>query len=110
MRRARRPRPWPSLKQSTAQDAIDRPQVRVTHPFHPDRGRSFPLVAAKQLWGEARVTVEHPDGTLHSIPVGWTDLAPIDPYVVIGRARSRFRVEDLVALADLMAVTARRSR
>jgi hypothetical protein len=41
-----------SLKQSTAQDAPDRPQIRVTHPFHPDRGRSFPFVVAKQLWGE----------------------------------------------------------
>ena len=56
------------------------------------------------------MTVERPDGTLHSIPVGWTDLAPLDPYVVISGGRSRFRVEDLVALVDLVTVAAGRSR
>lgn len=66
-------------------------------------------MVAKQLWGEDRVTIEHPDGTLHSIPVGWTDLASIDPYVVVSGGRSRFRVEDLVALAELILVAARRS-
>ena len=76
----------------------------MTHPFHPDRGCSFPFVTAKQLWGEKRVTVEYPDGTLHSIPVGWTDLAPVDPYVVISAGRSRFRVADLVTLVDLVGV------
>ncbi len=55
------------------------------------------------------MTVEHSDGTLHSIPVGWTDLAPVDPYVVISAGRSRFRVEDLVALVDLVTVATGRS-
>lgn len=64
----------------------------------------------KQLWGEDRVTVEHPDGVLHSIPVGWTELAPVDPYVAISGGRSRFRVEDLVALVELVSVVAGRSR
>jgi hypothetical protein len=54
--------------------------------------------------------VEQPDGTLYSIPVGWTDLAPVDPYVAISGGRSRFRVEDLVALVHLVAVAAGRSR
>jgi hypothetical protein len=50
------------------------------------------------------VTFEHPDGALRSIPVQWTDFVPADPYVSIGRSRSRFRVEDLLALADLVVV------
>ena len=83
--------------------------VRITHPFHPDRGRSFPFVVAKQLWGEKRVTLEYPDGTLRSLPVGWTDLAPVDPYVVISAGRSWFRVEDLMALVDLIAIAGGKS-
>jgi hypothetical protein len=60
-------------------------------------------VVAKQLWGEDRVTFQHPDGSLCSVPVGWTDRLPPDPYLSIGRGRSRFRVEDLLALVDLLA-------
>jgi hypothetical protein len=57
---------------------------------------------AKQLWGEDRVTFEHSDGTLHSVPLGWTDVVPADPYLSVGGGRSRFRVEDLLALAGLV--------
>ena len=56
------------------------------------------------------MTFEHPDGGLCSVPVNWTDFVPVDPYVSVGRGRSRFRVEDLVALAELVAARAARSR
>lgn len=82
----------------------------ITHPFHPLRSQTFPFVVAKPLWGEDRITFEHPDGGLCSVPVTWTDFVPADPYVSVGRGRSRFRVEDLVALAELVAVRAARSR
>ena len=48
------------------------------------------------------MTLERPDGTLWSVPVGWTDVVSPDPYVSVGRGRSYFRVEDLVVLADLV--------
>ena len=57
-----------------------------------------------QLWGEDRVTLQRPDGSLESVPVGWTDFLPADPYLSVGRGRSRFRVEDLLALVELMGV------
>jgi len=40
------------------------------------------------------------DGSFRSLPIGWTDLAPPEPYLTIGQGRSRFRVEDLVELAE----------
>ncbi|MBM3501548.1 MAG: hypothetical protein FJX74_23075 [Armatimonadetes bacterium] len=80
----------------------------MIHPFHPLRGRAFRFAVTKQLWGEERVTFEHPQGGLCSVPVGWTDVVPADPYLSIGGGRSRFRVVDLLALADLVA--ARRTR
>lgn len=67
-------------------------------------------MVAKQLWGEDRVTFEHPDGGLCSVPVTWTDGVPADPYVSVGGGRSRFRVEDLVVLAALVATRAGRAR
>jgi hypothetical protein len=53
------------------------------------------------------VTFERPDGTLCSVPVGWTDAGPPDPYLSLGRGRSHFRVDDLLALADLVAARSR---
>jgi hypothetical protein len=49
------------------------------------------------------VTLELPDGSLCSVPVGWTDFLPPDSYLSIGGGRSRFRVEDLLIVADLIA-------
>jgi hypothetical protein len=59
-------------------------------------------VVTKQLWGEERVSFERPDGSVCSVPTGWTDAAPPDPYVSVGGSRSRFRIEDLLPLADLV--------
>jgi len=61
-----------------------------------------PLVVRKWLWGEERVTVELPDGTYRSIPVAWTDAAPVDPYISVGAGRSLFRVEDLIELGRMI--------
>lgn len=59
-------------------------------------------VVTGKRWGEARVTVETADGTLRSLPVGWTDLLPVDPGVMVGRGRAPFRLTDLLALTDLI--------
>jgi len=103
---------FPLKMQKMSKQEIDRrvkeaaERVRITHPFHPLRGLTFRFVVAKQLWGEDRITFEHPDGSLHSVPVGWTDFIPADPYLSIGGGRSHFRIEDLLALVDLVAARA----
>jgi hypothetical protein len=56
------------------------------------------------LWGEDRVTIQLEDGSPRSVPVSWTDAVPADAYIAVGRGRSRFRVEDLRALAELIAL------
>jgi len=65
-------------------------------------------VVTGKLWGEARVTVETADGTLRSVPVGWTDLLPVDPLVALGRGRAAFCLADLLALAELIEGRTRR--
>ena len=42
------------------------------------------------------------EGDQHSMPVGWTDAAEPDVFVVMAAGRAAFRISDLVALARLV--------
>ena len=74
----------------------------MTHPFHPLRGREFELIHTKLCWGIERVYYMGEGGVLTHIPVGWTSEAVEDPFVEVAAGRSAFRVEDLLALADML--------
>ncbi len=50
-----------------------------------------------------RLLLRVDDETICSIPPQWTDLAALDPEVVIGEERAVFRVADLVELGRLMS-------
>ncbi len=76
--------------------------MRVTHPFHPLAGRDFELVAYRQNWGEDRVHLHDENGQLFSLPAGWTDVAAVDPFVVVAAGRCPFTTGCLLALADLV--------
>lgn len=56
----------------------------------------------KKNWGEERVMFTGPDGKMQSMPLSWTSMAPEDPFVVVARGRSLFRLNDLAALALLV--------
>jgi hypothetical protein len=75
----------------------------VTHPFHPWLGREFSFVAVGQTWGVDRVSFFDEEGVQRSLPRAWTDAADLDPFVVLAAGRSAFRIEDLVALVELVA-------
>ncbi len=75
----------------------------MTHPFHPLSGREFALVVRKNNWAEDRVFFFGDDGQLRSVPAGWTDADPPDPFVAVAAGRSALRVDDLLALAGLIA-------
>lgn len=74
----------------------------MTQPFHPLAGREFDLVVRHKNWGEDRVSFFADDGRLTSIPAGWTDVDPPEPFDAISAGRSRFRVADLLALSELL--------
>jgi hypothetical protein len=76
--------------------------VRVTHRFHPLSGQDFEFVAHRQNWGEDRVHLHDENGVLFSLPAGWTDVAPSDPFVVIADGRCPFTIDGLLGLADLI--------
>ncbi len=61
------------------------------------------FIVARQNWGEDRVLFFDEDGVRRSLPRAWTDAADVDPFVTLAAGRSPFRVEDLVALMELVA-------
>ena len=75
----------------------------MTHPFHPWVGREFVFIAVRQTWGQNRVFFFDGDGVQRSMPRAWTDLGDEDPFVTVAAGRSAFRVEDLLAVAELIA-------
>jgi hypothetical protein len=77
--------------------------VRVTHRYHPLFGRDFEFVVHRHNWGEDRVHLHDENGQLFSLPAAWTDVAPVDPFVVVADGRCPFTTPDLLALADLIA-------
>lgn len=74
----------------------------MTHRFHPLFGRDFEFVVHRHNWGEDRVHLHDENGELFSLPAGWTDAAPVDPFVIVAEGRCPFTTEGLLALADLI--------
>ncbi|GAC1376108.1 MAG: DUF5372 family protein [Acidimicrobiales bacterium] len=74
----------------------------MTHPFHPWSGRVFEFVAIRQTWRQERVFFLLDDGTLTSVPTAWTDAVAQDAFVACAAGRSALRVEDLLALAEVI--------
>jgi len=74
----------------------------VTHRFHPLFGREFEFVAHRHNWGEDRIHLHDENGGLFSLPTGWTDVAPLDPFVVIAGGRCPFTTVGLLGLAELV--------
>jgi len=76
--------------------------VRITHPFHPRCGQEIAVVERRHNWGEDRVFYRDRHGHLASLPARWTSVDAEDPFVVVAAGRSRWRGEDLLALAALV--------
>jgi hypothetical protein len=74
--------------------------VRVTHPFHPLHGQSLPLLYRGHTGEEHWVILQRTDGSVLRLPIDWTDRRTPDGYGDVARGRSRFRLPDLVRLAE----------
>jgi hypothetical protein len=48
------------------------------------------------------VTFQDGLGHLHTMPTSWTDLQPVDPFVVMASGRALFRPADLLAVVALV--------
>lgn len=59
-------------------------------------------MAVQQTWKKDRVFFFGDDETMQSLPTAWTDVAEPDVFVILAAGRSAFRVEDLMALAEMI--------
>ena len=83
---------------------------QVTHPFHPLFGKTFALILCHHNWQEKRVYYQNELGEPGSLPLEWTNRAPIDPFVQLSAGRSAFRVADLLKLSrQLASLTTKRN-
>ncbi len=64
----------------------------------------------RQTWGDHRVFLLDEQGRQHSLPVGWTDVAPPDIFVEMAAGRSALRVGDLIELAVLVEQLSKQAR
>ena len=74
----------------------------MIHPYHPLFGQEFELETYRRAWSEHRVYYCDERGRMKSLPARWTDVVSEDPFVATSAGRSRFRVDDLLDLADLL--------
>jgi hypothetical protein len=77
--------------------------VRVIHPFHPLGGQELEFVKRRRNWRLDRVYVYDAAGALVALPAEWTDLVPVDPFVLVAAGRSPFHVAGLLELSELVA-------
>ncbi len=97
---------WPGCWSDTP-TALCAGEVRghfsITHPFHPLLGQRFELIQRLRNWHEERVRFRDERGErAGSLPLSWTSLAPPDPFRERSAGRAWFRVEDLLALSELV--------
>ena len=77
------------------------PQVRVTHPFHPWRGRELEVLRRDIHYGEDRVFYRSQYGHVCSLPTVWTSLIERPVYGSDRRA-PLFLTSDLLELVELV--------
>ncbi|MFC1680959.1 DUF5372 family protein [Pseudomonadota bacterium] len=54
------------------------------------------------MWGQTRVFYEDDQGDQKSVPIGFTDALPLDPFVIVAAGHSRLRIQDLLDLTVLV--------
>ena len=63
---------------------------------------AFDLIRYARSWRREIVEGQGKRGDVVWLPVAWTDAGPEDPFLVMSKGRSWFRVEDLVRLVALI--------
>lgn len=84
--------------------------MRVTHPFHPLSGRHLACIGERYNRYGTRLLLRVDEDNVCPVPPQWTDRSAPDPEVVLGGARSPFRVADLLELAALVSGLVNESR
>jgi hypothetical protein len=72
--------------------------------FHPQFGQTYPILSRRGAWGAARVQFIDPNtDQVCSLPVEWTNLALVDPFVELAAGRALLRPTDWQSLLSLLS-------
>lgn len=81
---------------------LDNAIITVTHPFLPNSGRQYYLIARRNLQGKERLLCQDIDGSEVLIPIEYTNHKKQDFFREQANGRCDFRYDDLRCLAVLI--------
>jgi Family of unknown function (DUF5372) len=82
----------------------------VIHPFHPLSGQELERASGPPQESHRRVYFYTADGRLSSVPLTFTDLVEVDPFVAASAGRAWLGIKDLLRLAELVEELGREGR
>ncbi len=65
-------------------------------------GQTLEILVVRHVWGADRVCYAGPEGRSRTLPIEWTDLGRVDPFVTMANGRAPFRLVDLLALRAMV--------
>jgi hypothetical protein len=76
--------------------------AQITHPFHPLKGQSFPILQSKRISGNDLLFLRGTDRGTFAVPREWTDQADPSPLAAVGLPPTILEARCLLALAELI--------
>ncbi|MBN2560483.1 MAG: hypothetical protein JXQ75_06100 [Phycisphaerae bacterium] len=74
----------------------------ITHPYHPLRGESFPVLKTRRVGGVDTLILRGTSGGTLAVPLAWTDWGELSPWEAIGRDPPLFSAQSLDLLVELL--------
>lgn len=87
---------------TTSYETFRNREFIVTHTFHPQYKKSFRALDYRHDFGNGYVYYENEKKQIKTIPIKWTDLVEIDPFLQISKGRSRIHFSHALELAKLV--------
>jgi hypothetical protein len=76
--------------------------ARITHPFHPLTGQSFPILQGKRISGIDTLFLRGSDRGTFAVPREWTDQADPSPLAALGLPPTILEARCLLTLVGLL--------
>jgi hypothetical protein len=76
--------------------------ARITHPFHPLAGQSFPILQGKRISGIDTPFLRGSDRGTFAVPREWTDQADPSPLAALGLPPTILEARCLLTLVELL--------
>jgi hypothetical protein len=76
--------------------------AQITHPFHPLKGQTFPILQSKRISGKDLLFLRGTDRGTFAVPREWTDQADPSPLAAVGLPPTILEARCLLALVELL--------